>query len=352
MKTKHIYIPVLFLAMCVSCTAPFQVTTTIAEDGTATREIYASGHDLFPFVSTAGWEITQEDTVYVYYANEKTGLMHKASGNFSSVQDMASGTLVRPALAPLFNPQEHFRKQFRWFYTWYTYEATFPEIREKGEIPISSYLNEDEIKIWLQGDESFYQGMNGIEINHLLQDIESKFFRWANRNLLEVCLDIIQPYTRSVPVFSDQMSQLDHEEFFNWIFKTYLREQKIIDDKDLFSTQIVCDLLDLYFSVSGFSELYTNHKADIGNEEEVKLDALVEVFSFVLKFDVQLPGKIQYANTPYTEGNKAIWKIDAYRLLADNYRITAQSREPNPRAFAITILLLLAAIVTIVRFRR
>ena len=52
-----------------------------------------------------------------------------------------------------------------------------------------------------------------------------------------------------------------------------------------------------------------------------------------------MPGELLSSNTVSAEDGMLVWKVDAYRVLADNYRLQAESRVMNIWAFVLTGLL-------------
>lgn len=50
------------------------------------------------------------------------------------------------------------------------------------------------------------------------------------------------------------------------------------------------------------------------------------------------------ANTTFRDREYLVWKVDAYRLLAGEYSLTARSRVPNVWAFILTGVLILLGI--------
>ena len=47
-----------------------------------------------------------------------------------------------PMYRPLVTPQETLTKHFRWFYNYYTYTGIYPELADKGPVPLKNFLNE------------------------------------------------------------------------------------------------------------------------------------------------------------------------------------------------------------------
>jgi putative transmembrane protein len=64
-----------------------------------------------------------------------------------------------------------------------------------------------------------------------------------------------------------------------------------------------------------------------------------------------MPGELLSSNTVSVEDGMLVWKVDAYRVLADNYRLQAESRVMNIWAFVLTGLLLVVALILFIPTR-
>ena len=70
----------------------------------------------------------------------------------------------------------------------------------------------------------------------------------------------------------------------------------------------------------------------------------IELFGAVIQYELKMPGQMISANTTFRDREYLVWKVDAYRLLAGEYSLTAQSRVPNVWAFILTGVLILLGI--------
>lgn len=52
-------------------------------------------------------------------------------------------------------------------------------------------MNKEEQRIWFRGDQEALIGLNGIEQNNRLDDIEAKFWKWYNRSQYELSCEVI-----------------------------------------------------------------------------------------------------------------------------------------------------------------
>ena len=233
-------------------------------------------------------------------------------------------------------PRETLTKHFRWFYTYYTYNGVYPELTEKGPVPLKNYLNESEQKLWFQGDDTAYRGMNGLEMKEVLDRLEGQFVQWYNRSLYELSLEVMRPFIADLKQ-GDYLSRLNAAK--DSLYQAY-RPQN--DDPD-FSPALVCQLLDTHFHTDCFSLLYKEKQQEVDKKFDEETRS-VELFGVVIQYELNMPGQMLSANTTFREDGHWVWKVDAYRLLAGEYLLTAESRVPNIWAFILTGLLILLGI--------
>ena len=184
MKTNKLLSILLLAVSMVSCTTYYQVKTRIHPDGSAHREVYAFADSAFmagdpmknPFMFSldSGWVVTRFDSVRTHNYFGEEGKINVCAGREEpSVSMFAEQVHPKdPMYRPLVTPQETLTKHFRWFYTYYTYTGIYPELADKGPVPLKNYLNESEQKLWFQGDDTAYRGMNGLEMKELLDRLE------------------------------------------------------------------------------------------------------------------------------------------------------------------------------------
>ncbi len=357
MKAKQL----LFVLGCVALTATscvssyYRSVTHVAPDGMIGKTIYALGdsafmagnttHNPFLFVLNNDWQVTRFDSCIAYdFFGEKRNLNVKAYRHYS-FEDETSVPPVREVMRPLAAPKETLKKQFRWFYTYYTFTAVYPEITDKGPIPLSRYLTEPQQALWLQGDMKDYQGMNGIELQSVLDDLEKDFLQWYAHSMYEISFDIVQHFDslsedkRYLPRLAACKDSL------------FLTNQPGREDLPDFSPTIICDLLDTHFHTLHFSNVKSRYAKEFEQQLEEKSQS-IDLFDTFIQYELSLPGEILSANTTLYQDGALVWKVDAYRNLAADYTLTAQSRVTNVWAFIVTFGLLLGAIAGLVTYAR
>jgi len=364
MKTFYKIIPVFFISLFYSCVAPYQMTTTFNEKGEVTRDIYTAVNtaitpatdtidlSVFPFSDPGSWMITQTDTSYVWYAGKAHPVNLWARKQYASLTT-AQEEMMKVPMREFFSPQEQFRKQFRWFYTYYSYEACFPEIEDKGKIPLENYLSRDEMEVWLTGSnrETFFRGMNGMEINQILQEIEAKFLTWLKQNLFEVAWEVLENQLKAdgLPADLNRMEQVNREEFFN---KWFVKKEYSPDEDREVSAGTIAELLDKEFKTINYTSLYLAHKDTINKKVDEWWNQMEPEQGIVLKYQINLPGNLLCANTELIEEGMPFWRITRAAILPDAYTVSAQSRQANPWAFIITFALIAVLIGFIVLRKR
>jgi hypothetical protein len=312
MKMNKIIFCLLASAMLSSCfSKKYTITTQVDNAGSGRRDVFLQG-----------------DTIF--------------SKRFRSVDDLAAD-LINEKIFHI--AKESLTKRFRWFYTYYAYTAVYPELNDKGRVPMEKYLNKDEQKFYLQGDISAFSGITGMELKELLDDIESRFMEWYNRSMYEEWLEVILYFTEA----GFQASLSAAKDTLFTINEKYFREQNNypgLNLKDIFP------MLDSYFETSRFSNLYAANSQKMDDMLTERTKVVDELLNFSIQYELILPGKILIANTGLREDGKLVWEINMLKFLSDDYTLAAESRKANGWAFAVTLLLLLFAVYSLAKKRK
>jgi len=342
MKANKIILFLIVSAMLTSCsTNKYVISSYIERDGSCRRTIYAQDDSithLFPYDLTTGWEITQTDTVVKAYLSLKNTKNWVISKKFNTVDELSSG-LLHDKIFPL--AKESLKKRFRWFYTYYTFTAVYPEITEKGQIAMDDYLNKDERRFYFQGDLSAYKGLTGFELKDILNEIEAHFFEWYNRSIYEECFQIIASFT-DADVRSELFATKDT---LYAIYRKNHPEQEFLNNQ----YEDLCPILDDYFKTNRFSILYaTNDQKmnDMINERTKITQALLD---FSIQYELSFPGKIITTNSQHQNDGALIWEVNMLDFLSDDYILSAEWRIVNGWAVAVTLLLLVFAVFCLKR---
>lgn len=358
MKTNYFIIAMLLILSMTSCGTYYRMTSRIERDGSMYREIYAQGdsaflagdktHNPFLFQLDANWQLVNLDsTIKFNFWGEEEKLNVKACQKLS-VADGEYFTVAKDKehLSPMAIPVEQLKKSFRWFYTYYTYTATYKELQNKGPIPLDNYLNKEEQIAWFHGNDDAFKGMNGIEMNDKLDKLEAKFGDWYNRSLYEINWEVIHH-------FASQQGDTAYvhrlEELKQSVYKKHSSERDgSLEEADL---EEVCSLFDKTCSTMYFSDLYHTNKEMMDALCEKKIN-IAEIFYQAIQFELTMPGRLLTSNAKVQKDNLVIWKIDGFRLLAGDYVLTAESRIINYWAFGITLCILLLVLGVFIKLYR
>ncbi len=359
MKTyKYVGIIALVL-LCTACaTAYYQVDTQVHKNGTVSRTVYAWGDSAYiagdvslsPFhFPLDGWKRESLDsprTIDYWGENKRWNVKVSRQASYSD-QFAVNGSNDNPLAAP----RESLQKKFRWFYTYYIYTGTFSEILDKGPVPIDRYLTKQEQALWFRGDISAYPDLNGVEMNDVLDKLKDKFWDWYRYSLFEVSYSVIQEKVKmsAESVFSDRL--IVAKDSLYALHKEKEKKEKDefmvfssspIED-DVCSPEMLCTYFDEYFHTDYFSKLYQQQEEGIEALFNEKCHT-ARLFEYVFKYRMNMPGELLSANTGYFEEDALVWKVNAFRLMAGDYTLTAKSRVCNTWAFVVTFLLMIIAI--------
>jgi len=376
---------VVWGAVCIFCLAAcgesyqYKMTTRINKDGSCERAVYARAYPAFlegdtsqnPFLFTITpeWKIERLDTtsrervineeVVETAENGEIGetgeidanfkIKIKATRFFKSISDCSPSLQCDEVLSPIVKPAESLQKQFRWFYTYYSFSAIYAAIPDKFPISIDDYMSKDEQKLWFQGDMSNYKGMNGMELNDKLNDIEKKYLTFYARNFYEsawYAIDSVKQKTADT-AYLFQINLLK-DTLFSIYFKDITKESEFEYE---FDPEGICKLLDNHLKIKHFRKMHKANKEEIEQLYSQKMN-IVNLFQESLEYELIMPGKIITANAPFTANDTLSWQVDAFRFLANDYLLTAQSRSANVWAFAVTAVLGVLAVFCLGKIKK
>lgn len=344
----------VLLLMLVSCSNNYRMVTRVCKDGKINREVYAKADSNFlagdknsnPFLFQLGsdWQVNKLDScIKVDFFGEKGEVNVKAERTLKAEGIFSFFSAKEEWMNPLAAPQEKLEKKFRWFYTYYMYTCDFHEIINKGPIPIEKYLNKQEQGLLFQGDINGYQGMNGVELKSELDDAEEKFFEWFYHTQFELSYEIIVHFL-----------QREGDSIYSAKIKTEKGEIFESDEnrkrEEECSPEYVCTLLDKQYDTDIFSGLYKANEKEIQKMYDEKCITM-ELFNHQIKFELVMPGELLSANTRLKEENRLVWKVDAYRLLGEDFVLEAKSRTINVWVFCVTGILIILAGYGVIRKR-
>lgn len=315
-----------------SCSTTYRISTVIERNGSATREFTQKGKvdvESFLFDFGEGWQARVNDSMTI---------MKKEA---ATVKELSEGFRFEEYDRPLAAPAESLKKRFRWFYTYYDFEAVYSEIEDKGNVPMGAYLDEEQMALWFRGDMSAYRGLNGVELKEKLDEADEAFWKWFGRSLYEIYFDVVSKFAAQGPYASRLAAEKD---------KVFETEADDIDPFD-FSIDKLCGMFDRRLATDYFSVLYGENKDAIDLESEQRTKA-VELFDTEIIYSLTMPGRVISTNAPVSNGGVSEWKVDGWRILASDYTLTARSRTPNYWTWIVTLLAVAALCSLTVRYSR
>lgn len=225
------------------------------------------------------------------------------------------------------------KKNFRWFYTYFTYNETYPRIQQKFDVPIDQYLTKEEADFWFTGNKSLIQGMNGIEIRELTGRIEDKYNLWFAHNSWNAEYKVVLANYHKIkhpPVSYNTLKAMSD---------TIFAKAKVnLENFDMKKE------LNNHFKTNAFSDLWEMENSPMKAFENEYNTSLLKGFGDSFNYKLVLPGKIVRPNDAVIQGDTLVWRLTSYRLIQNDFRIEAQSRKANVWAFVVSGLLLVLAI--------
>lgn len=347
---KHHHYPILLMLISIlfyACEQNYTMLTEIRHDGSCLRQVELTTRDSafltgdttknpFPFRLTPEWQIkvyhsltespqnwplshwTSQDSAYV-----------TASRNFVSAEAMNRHFHFDHSAWKNIKPEINFKKSFRWFYTYYTFEEIYPQFpTAEIPIPLERYMTPEEQILWFQGGQSEYRGMSGQELYDYLGKLADKASAWSNHSLYILRYDVILEFfgTKSNNPFASRLTEARDS-----IYNMEKNNPDYIND-NLIST------LDCYFKTDYFSTQYKQQNQAFDSLSDRKFEIL-NLFELQFKYELLMPGKVISTNASHNENGKLIWKLDAYHFLPASYSIISESRTLNWWAVIITLVL-------------
>ncbi len=366
MKLKHFLSLIAFSAIMLSCDTILNVDvfTEIYPDGSCKRvfqnrvplsfmmnDTCKKSRQYFPFAidttqCEVSWKYKGGDTNTQYPIQqsdiERLKIDTASLGNdfevtiskhFGSVDEMNAflegnkycGTTVSYSL----------EKQFRWFFTYYTYTERYPKLNFQTDlVPISKYLDGNEADYWFNGNMQLVKGMNGMETNEVCREVEKKYNKWL-RHIF---------WNEEYRIYADNFDKLQLDipksEFIR-VSDTIFNQQ---NDEALLEINPV---LDRYFNTNKFSEFAKQNDSlfDYDENSGKFFDLLLNPQSVVYNYTLKLPGKVLTGNYYQTADSGLMsWRITPARAFLNDYEVSAKSRKANWWAFAVSLLVVSAAV--------
>jgi len=356
-------IPILAICIfAVSCTNQDEMLTVINPDGSCYREFVKNAdsafmngdtaqNNPFPVDLDSGWKISWTYLTPEIHTNwpvknwkwnpgdTSRRIIITARHDYSDVKEMADKFSFKKSDDwHNFRTTASLEKKFRWFYTYYNFKEVYPKIKTFDEVPFSKYLTDDEASFWFSGKPDLLKGMNGVEVREYIGDLENKYNSWFGHNLwneeyktLLANYNLLDPK----PVSKNRLEQARDSVFGKNMTFSKNGEMDLKMDQ----------CLDNYFKTTAFSTFWNRKESPMKIFED-NLDSLefINYFTKSVDYQLQLPGKVIEPGNTVIQAGTLHWRLTAYRMVYNDYEITAQSRKANVWAFILSGIIVVFAI--------
>lgn len=371
MKTIALLSVIAISLGIASCGSNEDMLTTINPDGSCSRS-FTRGVDSafmvgdtaksnpFPVDIDASWKITLMDSNTVVqtgwplktWKNKNQGKSRQVEATvwrkYNSVAEMAENFRLKKSDDwSAIKPKYEFNKKFRWFYTYYTYKEIYPKLKTLDKVPFEKYMTREEAEFWFTGRPDLLKGMNGVEIREYIGNLENKYNLWFASNLWIVEYDeLLKNYTQ----LTDKTISITRlEQARDSVFEKY--------SPTVESNNPELDMpgsLNKYFNTDVFSQLWEKPDGAMKKFEDNSYNLeFLKYFGRSFNYKLLMPGKIIQPDNAILHGDTLIWKLDAYRMVYNDYEIGAQSRKTNIWAFVLSVLVgALAVFSYIYKFKK
>ena len=379
MKTlkKTLFCTALLLA--VSCSdAPNKMLTIINTDGSCQREFSAYADSAFmagyindknnPFPieidsnysivwQYKGGEIRADfpisqlmydsiilsDTTTSKLTRKKDDFRVFAIRSYKSIEEMSEKFKLKPSHTwNTMDVKYSFERNFRFFYTYFTFTESYPQIETPFETPIENYMSKEEADFWFTGKPDLTQGMNGLEIREYTGELEKNYEKWFSKNMWNLEYEVLVEHydmLKNQPVSKDELICLR-----DTVFELSYQNGDVTGEMSVH--------LDKYFKTNVFSEFWEIENSPMGKfDEDFENQDFMSFFESSFDYQLIMPGKIVYTNG--TNRNDTLnLNLTAYRMFRGDYIIEAQSRKINAWMLVLTGIFAITAITIFVYKRR
>ena len=370
MKTcKMILTALLAAQLLAACTdGEIQMTTTIHRNGTCQRTVafaadsatlvgsYDTSAQMAHLLTDSAWKkswcIKGDTARHPYpmtleqYGELRASMAGKdlsdtllvcAERRFSSVEEMAAATPLRLIDEPL-QPQVSLKKRFRWFYTDYTYEETYPCWSGFFPYPLSNFVDEEMAYYWFTGEPELMQGYSPLEKKETYDMVEEQCNRWLVANYVVAAYDAV--VFEGTGEMHDSLSDISLDKNAYRANRDSLVSYAL-DHQFSFGD----DIDSLFISYFGDGVSVPAFASDrVEQQLERCQEAFMELPSFKVGYRLVLPGRIIDAGNGVLEEGAVRYRLTGSRLIPGDYTIGATSRAINVWAFLLTALLIIVVL--------
>ncbi|MBO4827147.1 MAG: hypothetical protein J5506_07950 [Prevotella sp.] len=232
-------------------------------------------------------------------------------------------------------------KRFRWFYTEYTFTEVFHCVGDTFKLAPTAYADKDVVSYWFTGQPNLVEGLSGAEASQRINEMEPFVSKWLNDNLYKVCFDYIVKNYDSIPhppVSRSKFISL-HDSLAN-----HLMAGKE-DITDVEPTKA----LRAFFHSDAYA-MFFDENTPLGQALNKELANRLNILWFNVPYTLSMPGLVTNPGTGIIRDGVIHYTLTGERMIPQDYTITATSRVTHLWAYAVTLLIILIAIGSFLRW--
>jgi hypothetical protein len=362
----------LFLCFFTNSCLEYQFTTRIFPDGSCERIMTVRGdsadlmHGIIKVPNDTSWKINIAQVPGDQKKYELTATAH-----FPNVESLNKYFYKSVDSMPAVSINSELKKKFRWFYTYLDYKETYMAFTPYRKLPISKFLNEDEVKILFAGDDKIiYQPnedivrlrrdtLEKINLSHAdslklekkKEDIELRYNEWLAQSIYECMYDVMAD--RSEKLGSKNINKAIMMAARDSIYAELKRRKQFNATEEnhkgnsIASPELILDAARKFLPTDELAKVLS---LDSLAYEEIdnRYDRMEAITSNTYSNKLLMPGIITSTNAKSMNGNILTWEIEPGEFFFYDYVMSAESRLMNKWAFwvsGIVVLLLLGGLV-------
>jgi hypothetical protein len=347
----------------------YTITTQVMPDGRLLRTITVKGDSAsvfrgsFRVPSDTGWTISNryEQQKGKDSVNGKV-YVYEATREFPDFKAVNSCFYRDTSFSDHINIRVELTKKSRWFYTYYAYTETYLKLFPFRSVPISKYLSDTELRIYLASEEGIYYSpskdslmitadsmqvplltrTDSLRFKELRDSLDFKFESWQKVNIYNDLYKVICKALDNTGKSSDTVNA--RQPFYHWLDSTRVFD-KVMENSDAFIREAAA-----FFRIDPSDMKAANREGFELFAKKFRVSALT-LESYTNQ--VLMPGMILYANTHDKNGNLVAWHFKISSFYANDFIMTAQSRTVNKPAVVLASILLVMLIgLTLIRLFR
>ena len=353
---RNLAILIVVCALFSSCADNKNMLTQVYPDGSCSREFRATpdsafmvgdtSHNPFPVKLDPSWKITYsrpdsnwkicthwplKSWNYKKDTSKKVEVFPWVSARkkYSTVKAMQDSFCFDHSDWKNVHPRIVSEKNFRWFFTNYSYKEIYPKYNTLNHVPIEKYLSKEDIELYFTENPKFKTGLIGKEIKEKLDNIDGNVNDWLNKNFFEETFIQLTKFIKKEDPSNPYLKKI-------FLVKDSLFE--IVRKKD---KPFEGDLIDAIEKQLKIKNLFTNENLKKKIKADKSFEQFLMPFGSHYYYELLIPGKIIETNSTQKHGDTLSWNVDAYRFFFTDYTIKAESRVANIWAFIVSGLFIL-----------